>query len=372
MREIFGPNDGDQLGYALGHAGDIDLDGFPDLLASAPGHDSITPLWTLYDRGMVYCYTVTGTELFWKLGGGGWYGNDVSGGLDLDLDGTPDFVVGSPQIVAGRVFAVSGAPGNPTLWDIPGAATGDEMGASVALIPDATGDGVPDVMVGAPGTDLGAFGNVGSASLLSGATGQVQYSTYGNQPGDRMGDAVGWGGYINPGRLRRPGRLRSQVEHHQHRRLGPDHARERGSAGGLLHRQGQLGGVHRRTSAPRECPPSRSTRRASPCTRPTCSRAKVGIMIWSRSAASTPFYGGTLCMSAPIKRTPIQTSTTQTQWPSLPCQGYYTFNFDEAYRSSKGIGAGDTVYLQYWSRDSGFAPPNSIGLTDALQVLVHP
>jgi hypothetical protein len=40
--------------------------------------------------------------------------------------------------------------------------------------------------------------------------------------------------------------------------------------------------------------------------------------------------------------------------------------------ASKGIGAGDVLHFQWWSRDSGFAAPNAIGLTNALQVTILP
>ena len=33
---------------------------------------------------------------------------------------------------------------------------------------------------------------------------------------------------------------------------------------------------------------------------------------------------------------------------------------------------GETYYAQYWSRDPGFAPPDDIGLTDALRFTVLP
>ena len=40
--------------------------------------------------------------------------------------------------------------------------------------------------------------------------------------------------------------------------------------------------------------------------------------------------------------------------------------------ASKGLTAGTDVFTQFWSRDSGFAPPNSIGLTRGLRFLILP
>jgi hypothetical protein len=97
---------------------------------------------------------------------------------------------------------------------------------------------------------------------------------------------------------------------------------------------------------------------------------KTGILLWGGSSASTPFFGGTLCIAAPIVRTPTQASGG-TQGPD-DCSGGYSFHFTQAYLASQFLSAGSTVYAQYWSRDPGFSPPNNIGLTDALRFTVCP
>lgn len=98
--------------------------------------------------------------------------------------------------------------------------------------------------------------------------------------------------------------------------------------------------------------------------------SKPGMLIWSRKPKAAPFHGGTLCVKAPIVRTPVQVSSTFAQ--PLPCQGLYDFTFDHAYMASKGITAGEDVYAQYWSRDRGFLPPDAIGLTNGLHVTILP
>ena len=368
-----GSKGGDQFGYALGDSGDVNGDGFSDLLVGSPGHDKPGFPFSIPDAGRVDCLTaLLGSTAYSIQGWGGRFGAALSGGLDLNGDGLADFVGGAPtESNGGRVHAISGAFGNPILWSITGTASGDEMGAAVALFPDATGDGLPDVMVGAPGEDVGSNVDAGSASLVSGANGQIQGTMYGYQPGDRMGDAVGWGGFVNQDGYADP--------------FGCAPKSNTPSTGGWV--RTSLGNAPAPTFY---CTAKVNSAGCTPYISYTGAPAvsvsanyfkviatnvlenKAGIMIWSTSAASTPFYGGTLCVKAPIKRTPVQTASTQTLWPTLPCKGFYEFNFNEAYRSSQGIGAGDTVYMQYWSRDSGFAAPNSIGLTGGLQVLVHP
>jgi len=98
---------------------------------------------------------------------------------------------------------------------------------------------------------------------------------------------------------------------------------------------------------------------------------KVGLMLWSRSPASTPLGGGTLCVGAPITRTAAQ-SSGGSSLPAMECDGFYSFQFSPAMMSQAGLLVGDDVYSQYWSRDNGFAPPDNVGLTAGVHWKVCP
>jgi hypothetical protein len=98
---------------------------------------------------------------------------------------------------------------------------------------------------------------------------------------------------------------------------------------------------------------------------------KVGLMLWSRTPASTPFGGGTLCVAAPITRTTAQNSGG-TALPASDCTGTYVFQFTSAMMSQAGLLVNDDVYAQYWSRDNGFAPPDNVGLTAGVHWEVCP
>jgi hypothetical protein len=98
---------------------------------------------------------------------------------------------------------------------------------------------------------------------------------------------------------------------------------------------------------------------------------KVGLMLWSRSPASSPFGGGTLCVAAPIARTAAQNSGGSSL-PAMECDGFYVFQFTPAMMSQAGLLAGDDIYSQYWSRDNGFPPPDNVGLTAGVQWEVCP
>jgi hypothetical protein len=94
---------------------------------------------------------------------------------------------------------------------------------------------------------------------------------------------------------------------------------------------------------------------------------KNGLFFWGLAPASFTFGGGTLCVQPPIVRSPVQTSSTG---PSGV--GSYFFPFDASYMSSFGLSAGQSIYGQFWSRDPGFAPPENIGLTDAILFTLSP
>lgn len=97
---------------------------------------------------------------------------------------------------------------------------------------------------------------------------------------------------------------------------------------------------------------------------------KPGILIWSSAPAATPFGGGTLCLQSPIHRLGGMTSGGSAS--GSDCTGVFSQPVSDAYLSSNGLTAGMTVYFQIWSRDPGYAPPDNIGLSDALRVLICP
>ena len=97
---------------------------------------------------------------------------------------------------------------------------------------------------------------------------------------------------------------------------------------------------------------------------------KVGIMIWSNGPNNLPFMGGILCVAPPIIRTPHQISGGNP--PPLDCSGSYSFHFSQAYMASKFVVPGMQLYAQYWSRDPGFMPPDNVGLTNGLEFEVWP
>lgn len=128
-------------------------------------------------------------------------GSAVAGIGDVDGDGFADFAVGAPfddanGIDAGAVRLISGRTGN-VLHTLFGDGAGGQFGQAIAGGVDVDGDRVPDLLVGSPGDDGGPGVDSGFVRLIAGGTWQTLRTMRGIAAGDRLGDAVGFVGDID-------------------------------------------------------------------------------------------------------------------------------------------------------------------------------
>lgn len=187
----------EDFGAALAGVGDVDGDGYGDLLVGAPRYD--VPGKSDAGRASLHSgRTGTVIRTFDGFAWGDRFGTSVAGVGDMDGDGIPDVAVGSPVASGGlgRAQVYSAATG-ALLHDFVGSQVGDQLGASLAGGGDVTGDGIPDVLVGAPGFDGTGGVDCGCAYLISGATGIPVAVLDGAAPGDGRGFAVGGGGDVD-------------------------------------------------------------------------------------------------------------------------------------------------------------------------------
>lgn len=174
IRRFDGEAAGDRLGSALAGPGDLDGDGIPDLALGAPGHGSPA------GAGVVWVRSGADGALWFRVDGsvsGEGLGSALAAAGDLDLDGVPDLLIGAPWAlvdggVRGRVTGHSGLDGT-LLLTLDGVFVNSQHGMAVAGGHDLDGDGVPDVVVGAPKEKASLFDLVGAVRVLSGADGSV-------------------------------------------------------------------------------------------------------------------------------------------------------------------------------------------------------
>lgn len=104
----------------------------------------------------------------------------------------------------------------------------------------------------------------------------------------------------------------------------------------------------------------------------------IALLLYSLAGqAATPFGGGYLCLASPLHRTPAVLSGGSPV--SGDCAGGLSLDMTTF---AAGLAGGDplpelaqpgqTVTTQVWSRDTGFAPPNNVSLTNGLQYVVGP
>lgn len=201
LHEFQGAAGGERFGTALSGAGDVDGDGFADVIISAP---SAKPNG-LVAAGSVFVYSgATGVQLheFHGFSAGDYFGDAVSEVGDIDGDGQADFLIGassaSPNgmIGAGQVFLHSGASG-AALMVMDGQAANAAFGSALDSAGDLNGDGVPDFIIGAPETSNG-----GSAFVFSGITGTLLFRFDGSRQDAGFGASVAGVGDVDglPGR----------------------------------------------------------------------------------------------------------------------------------------------------------------------------
>lgn len=182
------------FGGRLAAAGDLDGDGVPDLIVGAPATSSDY----LYGVGSALVYSGgTGNLLFEFLGteGGTYLGSGVGGAGDLDGDGVPEILIGAPFATGngpagGGVVSVRSGADGALLDELDGAASGDYLGQAVAGLGDVDGDGVPDLLLGAPNASPGGSPQAGLVQLRSGATREIRVQLEGDQPGEFFGQAL--------------------------------------------------------------------------------------------------------------------------------------------------------------------------------------
>jgi hypothetical protein len=106
---------------------------------------------------------------------------------------------------------------------------------------------------------------------------------------------------------------------------------------------------------------------------------KSGLAFYSFSApTATPFGGGWMCMQAPRYRTPVRNSGGSAP-PANDCSGVFSIDLNLFAAGLDGGNPrpelrvpGSMARVQWWGRDPGYAPPQNVLLSNALELTVGP
>lgn len=164
------PEQSGSFGRSVAGIGDVTGDGVPELAVGAT--------WEANRSGRVHVFTANGGHLYTvespNATSGGNFGFNVEGIADVSGNGFPDLVVGAyrEDNRAGRAYVLEGEDGSVlhTLQS-PSPEAGGEFGTTVRAFGDVTGDGTPEIAVGAPLETVGGNGGAGRAYLFNGSSG---------------------------------------------------------------------------------------------------------------------------------------------------------------------------------------------------------
>jgi hypothetical protein len=198
---------GDQFGVSVSTAGDVNGDGYRDIIVGAQGNDAGGT-----DAGRAYIFfggiSIDNTADVTMTGeaAGRFFGSTVSTAGDVNGDGYSDVIVGAflndaGGTDAGRAYIYFGGTSMDNTADVTmtGEAAGDRFGISVSAAGDVNGDGYSDVIVGATLSDAGGT-DAGRSYIYIGGTSMDNTADVimtGEAANDNFGISVSTAGDVN-------------------------------------------------------------------------------------------------------------------------------------------------------------------------------
>jgi hypothetical protein len=191
---------GNYLGCAIDHAGDVNNDGYDDVIVGSWGANSVSGRAFVY-LGSAAGLSTTGVSTLNPTTTGVYFGWAVAGVGDVTGDGYDDVIVGGPNYLSsrGRVYLHRGlstgvSTSATTIYT--GGASTDRLGEAVSGGVDLTGDGISDMLVGSSG-----YSAWGRATVFPGTTGTpsttAAYTLEPIESTDNYGYSISGAGDVN-------------------------------------------------------------------------------------------------------------------------------------------------------------------------------
>ena len=157
----YGSKARNHVGASVADMGDIDSDGYSEIAYGVPGNGE----GAMKNSGSVYVYSHH-ASMTWQYGNGlrkgDAFGRSIHSAGDVNVDGKPDLMIGAPfyddgaKKDSGAIFimAESGNLSNGSTRVLTGSFAGDKLGSIVNIGGDINNDANSDLITTAPGMDI--------------------------------------------------------------------------------------------------------------------------------------------------------------------------------------------------------------------------